>query len=165
MINKHIDNYYENPTAMNKQLAVLSMTRFIYKIINKYSNSNNEEDLLQQGYIGVLKALETWDSNKGAFTTHCHYQVFDYVMRYLKDEDNDKHVFDNIKHIGTYDNKWFDTFLDIDKKISKFKRNDIEQFLMSIQGWTNEEIAPLFGLGKTGVYWNVNKIKECLNYE
>ena len=162
MGNKHIDNYYENPTAINKQLAVLSMTRFIYKKFYKYTNDNNRDDIVQQAYIGVLKALETWDKKKGAFTTHCYYQMLDCVMRYLKDEQDDKEVFDNID-CAVNDNKWLDEFLDMDRKISQFKKEDIEQFLMSIQGWTSREIAPLFGLGRTGVAWNVNKIKEGLN--
>lgn len=163
MENKHIENYYKNKTAENKQKAVLSMTNFIYKIINKYSNHNNRDDLTQQGYIGVLAALETWDRKKGAFTTHCYFQVFDYAMRYLKEWGyNTDNSLDNVEEPVYDGNKWFDVFIDLDRGVSKFNKTYIDQFTLSLQGYTDEEIAPLFGLGKTGVNYNVKRIKNHL---
>lgn len=162
MDNKDINNYFETPTALNKQLAVLSMTNFIYKIINKYANSNNREDLMQQGYLGVLKALSTWDKNKGAFTTHAYYQIFDQVMQYIKNNTDHNLERDHISTDKNEESRWYNTFIDIDRRLDKFTNDQINQFLLSIQGYSNEEIAPKFKLGKTGVWWNVSKIKEYL---
>lgn len=83
--NKDIEEYYRAPTAASKQAAVLSMTKFIHRVAVRFRHPASEDykDLMQQGYIGVLNALETYDKDKGAFTTHSYFQIFDQMSRHL----------------------------------------------------------------------------------
>lgn len=46
---------------------------YVYYVIHKHFPSFNKEieDLYQYGVIGLMNALQSYDSEKGAFTTHC----------------------------------------------------------------------------------------------
>ena len=54
-------------------------TPLVHKIVNKYawmSPSHSREDLVQEGLLGVVKAIETFDLNRGTrFMTWVYPQV------------------------------------------------------------------------------------------
>jgi RNA polymerase sigma factor (sigma-70 family) len=62
------------------QLAIIRQyERLVHKLARKYSftaTSHTHEDLAQEGFIGLLKAVKTYDPNRGAcFMTWAYYHV------------------------------------------------------------------------------------------
>ncbi len=63
---------------------------YIYTLVNKYGDTNNREDLYQQGVLGLLVAHRKFDKEryKVKFLTYAGYYVTKYILTYLK-KDND----------------------------------------------------------------------------
>ena len=58
--------------------------RLVYKIIRKYKCVEPEEDLMQEGYIGLQKAAELYKPNEGAsFSTFAVLVIDQVVKRYV----------------------------------------------------------------------------------
>ena len=66
-----------NPTAITS--VVQQYTPLVHKIVNRYSwmaPKHSREDLVQEGLIGIVKAIETFDLERGCqFMTWCYPQV------------------------------------------------------------------------------------------
>jgi RNA polymerase sporulation-specific sigma factor len=66
-----------DPRSVTK--IVEQYTPLVHKIVNKYAwmaSSHTREDLVQEGLLGVVKALETFDLSRGTrFMTWCYPQV------------------------------------------------------------------------------------------
>jgi RNA polymerase sporulation-specific sigma factor len=66
-----------NPTAITA--VVQQYTPLVHKIVNKYSwmaPKHSREDLVQEGLLGIVKAIETFDLERGyRFMTWCYPQV------------------------------------------------------------------------------------------
>lgn len=66
-----------NPTAITS--VVQQYTPLVHKIVNKYSwmaPKHSREDLVQEGLLGIVKAIETFDLERGfQFMTWCYPQV------------------------------------------------------------------------------------------
>ena len=66
-----------NPTAITA--VVKQYTPLVHKIVNKYSwmaPKHSREDLVQEGLLGIVKAIETFDLERGfQFMTWCYPQV------------------------------------------------------------------------------------------
>lgn len=61
---------------------------FIHKIVNQYKAYAEEEDLEQEGYLGLSAAVEHYNSDEGI--TFLHYASFwikQYMSRYIKSND------------------------------------------------------------------------------
>lgn len=43
------------------------------------------EDLVQEGFIGVMKAVDTWKPEKAKFSTHAYYWAWSYMSRFLEE--------------------------------------------------------------------------------
>lgn len=54
----------------------------LYKIASPFHNLNMEEDLLQQGIIGILKTFEEYEHSKGSFFGRAYKRVHDEVVRH-----------------------------------------------------------------------------------
>lgn len=74
------DNVAENMLQLWKQNR-----GFIHKIVNQYKAYAEEEDLEQEGYLGLSAAVEHYNSDEGV--TFLHYASFwikQYMSRYIK---------------------------------------------------------------------------------
>lgn len=79
---------YKNGTQKEKKIAkerlVGSLQRFVLSIANKFSFGNNLMDIIGEGNIGLMKAIETYDTNSEVkFTTYATYWVRKTIMAYL----------------------------------------------------------------------------------
>lgn len=79
---------YKNGTQKEKKIAkerlVGSLQRFVLSIANKFSFGNNLMDIIGEGNIGLMKAIETYDINSEVkFTTYATYWVRKTIMAYL----------------------------------------------------------------------------------
>ncbi|MBR4396474.1 MAG: sigma-70 family RNA polymerase sigma factor, partial [Methanobrevibacter sp.] len=74
-------SYMEQLYLQNKGL--------IAQVAKKYCGYAEIEDLLQEGYFGLLKAAESFDDTKGAnFVTHAYEHIRAVIHRYIEDNSN-----------------------------------------------------------------------------
>ncbi len=61
--------------------------KMIYSIAHKYSFGNDFEDLCQVGRMGLLKAVEKYDSSKGtkAFSSYVYLYIKGEMLKYIKE--------------------------------------------------------------------------------
>ena len=68
----------------NLELLYLQNIRLIDSFVKRYSGIEELEDLRQEAFIGMVKAVRLWDPEKGAnFTTYCLYWIRQTVQRYI----------------------------------------------------------------------------------
>jgi len=86
LLQKAIKGDARSVTAIVKQYTPL-----VHKIVNKYawmSPAHSREDLVQEGLLGIVKAIETFDLNRGTqFMTWVYPQVRGAVQRVAR-KDN-----------------------------------------------------------------------------
>lgn len=77
-----------DPASITK--IIEQYTPLVHKIVNKYSwmsPSHSREDLVQEGLLGVVKAIETFDMNRGnAFMSWVYPQVRGAVQNLARKE-------------------------------------------------------------------------------
>lgn len=62
--------------------------KIIYKISKKYINFFDIDDLIQNGYIGLIKAYNKYDINVGIlFITYAHNVIQQELLNYVRDEN------------------------------------------------------------------------------
>ena len=70
----------------------------IYKIINKYQNYFELEDLYQVAAMGIIKASKTYSSEYGAkFTSYAYPFILGEVIKYINENRNIKMTKDTAK--------------------------------------------------------------------
>jgi len=60
--------------------------KLLCKIVWYFKRKSREswEDLFQEGYLGYLRAIETHNPSKGAFSTHAWYCIHSTIQDYIK---------------------------------------------------------------------------------
>ena len=65
---------------------ILENERLIYKIINKYRNYFELDDLYQVAVIGIIKAYNKYDKSYNTqFTTYAYPYILGEVIKYIND--------------------------------------------------------------------------------
>lgn len=83
---------YKNGTSNEKKIAkerlVGSLQKFVLSVANKYANNGNIMDIISEGNIGLMKALEEYDINSEVkFTTYAMYWIRKTIMSYITTEE------------------------------------------------------------------------------
>jgi len=62
--------------------------KLIKKIANNFHKTTDfdYDDLFQEASIAYLKAMKSYDPNKGAISTHCWTSITNHLKNYLKEE-------------------------------------------------------------------------------
>lgn len=79
---------YKNGGQKEKMVAkerlVGSLQRFVLSIANKFSCGNNLMDIISEGNVGLINAIESYDVNSEVkFTTYATYWVRKAIMAYM----------------------------------------------------------------------------------
>jgi RNA polymerase primary sigma factor len=76
--------------AARRRLAVSNLP-FVVAVAKKFSSRARLDDLIQEGNVGLMKAIEHFDPKKNVrFATYAVWWIRAYITRYLK--DNRSHV-------------------------------------------------------------------------
>ena len=82
--------------------------KIIFKLSKKYIVAFDINDLMQIGYIGLIKAYNKYDINKGIlFTSYAYNYIQQEILNYIRDENKRKEQYDltlNNLIIGDHDN-------------------------------------------------------------
>src|SRR3954463_5139898 len=70
-----------------RQLLATSNLAFVVAVAKKFANRGHRlDDLIQEGNIGLMKAIEHFDAKKNVrFATYAVWWIRAYITRYLKD--------------------------------------------------------------------------------
>jgi len=78
-----------DPSA--KERLTLANLRLVLWVVSKYQVSNDEllADLFQEGYLGLARAVDHFDAEKGfSFSTYAVYWIFNYIEKFIKMQYN-----------------------------------------------------------------------------
>lgn len=79
-------------TAAVTELVCRYLSLIRRKADSYTSSVDDRDDLIQEGLIGLLKAVDLYDSEKGAsFKTYCYICVQSKMLSYLEKRFNNKH--------------------------------------------------------------------------
>lgn len=127
----------KNGDSDARDQIIKSCLPLVYKIANKFHYNNKHvdlDDLIQQGNIGLIKAVDNWDISKGTITTVATYYIRNALVDTIKSSQyNIKYKYSITKQAA--------------KDIIKIKR---------CSGNTIEEISKQSGLNK-------NRVKTLLS--
>lgn len=125
-----------------KNIIVESYLKLVYKIALKYANYNDDLllDLIQEGNIGLVMAIEKYNSEKGAFPNYATYWIEKYILAYLND------------------NKLIKVPYRVAKEVKEVKKLTEELTEKLNRYPTEEEIAQYGNL-------DVDKVKQLINYD
>lgn len=159
MLYQHGDNKaLEQLTKQNEKL--------IYKIANRFyvenTNSIDFEDLVQEGYLGLITACNKYDPNLNTkFITYAFYWIYQSISRFFKYKNTNDETSLNTP-VGEDNNELLDLMESKDKPIENLEdklyiqelREDLEsvmeryntmnerEVLKLTYGWDIEPVAP-----------------------
>ena len=71
-----------------KSLLIASHQRFVYAVAKRYGNEDNVLDLVNEGNIGLMQALETFDPTKGnRFLSYAIWYIRREINAYLNNDN------------------------------------------------------------------------------
>lgn len=88
MTNEELVEQIQNGVNVKENMGLLYEQNigFITKIVHPFSAYAEEEDLMQEAYIGLHKAVEEFDASKGfLFLTYAPHQIRHQCRRYIED--------------------------------------------------------------------------------
>ncbi|NUL83027.1 MAG: sigma-70 family RNA polymerase sigma factor [Armatimonadetes bacterium] len=83
-----VAEYLESKNAALRDAIVVQLNGLVESLARKMNGLNEPmEDLVQEGYIGLLKALEAYDPTKGVlFTTYATHLIVGQIRHYFRDK-------------------------------------------------------------------------------
>lgn len=105
-----------------RQTLATSNLALVISVAKKYADRGARmDDLVQEGNIGLLKAIEHYDPKKGTrFATYAVWWIRAYVQRYL--QDNRSQVRGGESHRGSMTDLSLDVTIDDDGEVSHLDR-------------------------------------------
>lgn len=157
----HLNNYLNNRSDKKlKENLLVSLTGLIHSIVNKFKikNEHDKEDLVQEGFIGALKALDTYDDNiTVAFSTYIYYKALKAIVLNLKKTAKDTKAEEEararivVRNNTDINLNVLDVFRKIDYNMEKASERDGMFLLKYAQGESLRDISKDSSLSKSGV--------------
>ncbi len=86
-----VEQYLADPTPARREAAVLAAVPLVRSLIGKISVPDHPlaafEDLENAGLVGLMQALDSYDSEKARFSTHAYRRVQGALIDYLRSID------------------------------------------------------------------------------
>lgn len=148
--------------------------KLVYHVINKhYPTFIHNEDVIQEGFVGLCNAARLWDETKSKFPTYAYSSILNQIRVYFKremkqpdaisldldiknDDGNASVVHEIIPDIyssSMYDVADFDMFSD------SLTDREREVFELLKEGNTRYQIADKFGVSHQAITQAINRIK------
>lgn len=137
---------------------------------------NNKDDLIQEGYIGLLTAERSYDPSKGIkFSTYATLCIRNAMFLYIRqnkkhnnnmslnsmlDEDNQLELFDILGEDSNFDNKMMIDFIFNSKKLDKI---EIEILKKLYAGYKQVELKKEFNVNHRFFKRLFDKLKVIIN--
>lgn len=143
MSNEELVLRYQSAHDLEEQKELLTMLHnqnsgLIASIAKKYEAYCELDDLMQEGYFGMVSAVEHWDETKGAaFATYARYWIMQAVSRYAKNNSSVVRLPDyQISMIRKYESFVSDYYL-------KTSKTPPDRYLMIYLGISKQQLEQL----------------------
>lgn len=94
-INEVYEQYIASPTQENYELVFVAANRLIEKFVNSTKQIKNKSDLVQSGYLGLIKAINSYNKDAGTkFSTWASTCIISEIHHEIRREQR----FFNFKH-------------------------------------------------------------------
>lgn len=150
--------------------------KLVYFVVNKYYDwLAEDEDIIQEGFLGLYKASLTWNSSKSKFSTYATRCILNQIRHELRRRSR-SHIYDEISlntvvhkdeseitlkdilpdpkdHIGEVE-----FMVDLRDKFHKLTKKEKYVLFMLIDGYSQQDVATEMNCTRA----NVSRIKRTL---
>lgn len=84
-----------------------ALDKLICKVCNKYSSYAEYDDLRQESFFGVLRALETWQPDKRTFFGHVQDHLSWHLYRFVQQSSDGRGILREYQQYVNYEEKYF----------------------------------------------------------
>ena len=85
--NETLEKMYKEGDLKAREKLVNGNLRLVLFVVNQYTDAPVDRlDLIQQGNLGLLEAIESYDPDRGSLSTYIVLQAKRYINRYLYDQ-------------------------------------------------------------------------------
>lgn len=79
----------QNGDSNARDQLVLNNLRLVIQLVNKYKQrEEDDDDLIQDGICGVLRAINTYNSEKSAFSTHAYHWIKAMIFKSFREQED-----------------------------------------------------------------------------
>lgn len=157
---------------MTSQQLVEDNMNLVYGLISKeFPTYLNDEDIIQSGMLGLCKAADKWDEDKGNFSTYAWYSIRNTILSEFKarakhhgvlsldyevnGDDGDRVPFGSFI-VGQEDVGYVDADVDLEL-LTETQRKVFELYRKGVQ---TKEIASTLGVSRQCVWQTMRKIRK-----
>ena len=148
--------------------------KLVYHIVHRYFPSHkHNEDMIQEGMLGLIKAADSWDESKSKFSTYASTCILNTIKNWLKAESKHYGVRSLDYQIPTDEGDLVplleiiedENSLDFDvvQKYTLFYKRLTEEeneiLRLRMQDFTYKEIGEMFGCSRTTIRKIIKKIE------
>ena len=158
---------------MNKQKLIEDNINLVYYVVKKYyPNYLHDEDIIQEGMVGLCKAVNGYDSDKSKFSTYATQCILNQIRYYFRQNSKHYEVLSYDRVIENVEDESL-TFLDtiygdedvglgvINFKMFYEKLSESEQELIDLLAIrTEREIGKILGIPQGSVSRKKTLIKK-----
>lgn len=151
----------------NDKLIEDNMTLVYYLVKRYYPKFLFDEDIIQCGMVGLVKAAQSWDESKSKFSSYSSFCILNEIRqefirrsKYSTDTSLEKNVCEHLTLgevlVGDEDVSEFN----LDALYSKLTDKEKEVFDLKLAGYKQKEIAERIGCTQQGVSYCMGRIKS-----
>lgn len=106
-----------------------ALDKLIIKTCNKYSGYAEFDDLKQESFFGVLRALETWEPDKRTFFGHVKDHLSWHLYRFVQQSTDGRGILREYQQYVNYEERYFSAHgvYPRDKTIALYFRVDVDR--------------------------------------
>ena len=159
---------------MNEDKLIEDNMKLVYYVINKYYPTYMyDEDVIQEGMLGLCQAANTYDSSKTKFSTYAFHCIRNRLKYYLRCQSKHSGLLSLDFDVKCDDGNGGDSFIDfivgehdistvgIDFETFYSTLNESEKELLDLSfHYSNTEIAQLLGTTQTNISTKKWKLRK-----
>ena len=139
-------------------------------IVRKFSRANNEQDLMQEGMLALLRARDTFREGSGAkFETYASCVIRNHLIDILRRQKNNPDISSECPD-NTANHKFSpeaeEQFLEKSSTIKKILTSlpEIERAIFNcyFQGYSYDEIVKIFNTSKKKIDNTIQKVRKLI---
>ena len=150
---------------MSRDELITNNMKLVHYVIHRnFPTFGKNEDVFQEGCIGLIKAADSYDETKGEFRNYAYTSILNTIRSYFNRNKQDVEILSLDYETDMGDDcvtlldvipddtsdKWFDK-VERDIFISSLTNQEKEVVKLMKEGKTNNEIAEMFGVTRQRV--------------
>lgn len=140
-------------------MDIMEHSKLVYSVANKYFRTDRDkEDLIQEGFVGLLKASKSWNEKNAAFSTFAMKCILNEMLMFCRKRKKQNC---EIKLSDTEYPEFEDTRCKIDVLDRDFgEYTGIVEMLE--KGYKQSEIAKMMGVSRQLINVRIKKVREMV---